>query len=173
MDGEGALCARGFCRCRQGQLDNDASALRLQVLQADLAFVLLDDAVADTQAEASSLPYRLSRIERIEGPVQVGKSGTAIFNFNIGTVTTAESPHHNAPRLNAGFDRINGIIQQVEEDLFELIFIDRNVWQIGFDVDDDTQIPGANVVLAQRQHVLDNRRKFHRLAIGGTLAGKA
>src|SRR5215472_17698826 len=130
------LCAAESClRLEHARLDRqfqyDSRSARFQISCRDLAAMLFHDPVADAQAETCTLADGLRRIERIKGSVQVSEAGAAIV----------KAKHHaigatcglNAYVLVGGaFQSVNGVVEQVQKDLFELIFVQRDRRKLRF-----------------------------------------
>src|SRR3990172_1805074 len=69
----------------EGQPDREDAPSVRRAGGVDLPAMLLDDAVADAQAEAGPLPHRLCGEERLEDPAEVffGDSGAVVLDFHL------------------------------------------------------------------------------------------
>src|SRR5581483_2976686 len=82
-------------RSRQGrQLNAEKRSTLGAILADDSAVVFLNDAVTDAQAESRSLANSLGRVERIEYPLRVPRSGSIIGELqdDAGAVLTSANP---------------------------------------------------------------------------------
>ena len=122
----------GFGDCG-GELEADAGAEGLLVAQYDFAAGFLDDAVADTEAEAGAFAHRLGGEERVEGAVQIAEAGAGIIEAEEYAVALARREYGDRA-LCAFFHRVNRVIQNIKQHLLEFVFADGNARQIRRDV---------------------------------------
>ena len=97
--------------------------------------MLLNNSVANAQSQACALAHRLGRVERVKGAVQIGESGPRVFHFQVGAVSSLQCAYSDLAWLGFALHRIDGVVEQVQQNLLELVFIDRHTRQIGLYID--------------------------------------
>src|SRR6266404_1719462 len=138
------------------QLQGNAGALWIKIGGVDLAAMLFHNAIAYAQPQTGSPSHRLGGEEWIKGPIYIAETVTVVVKQHGDTLVAAAG-------INTDFflwitvQSINGVIQQVQQDLFELVFVHGHGRQVGLNVYLDLNIMVTQVVLAQRQHVLQQR----------------
>src|SRR5689334_10745709 len=127
--------------------------MRLQVFRMDLSAVFLYDSVTDAQAQASAFANGLRGVKGVKDAIQIGKTIAIIIKakHHAAIVAACLNPY---ALFGVTFQRVNGIIQQVQQDLFELVFIQGYGWQARLNLDLYFDIVIVEMVLTQRQNVL-------------------
>ena len=130
------------------------------VRRADLAAMLLDDAVGDRQTEARSLADLLRRIERLENARQrvLGDSGPGVADGrdNAVAVLVEHRGDFDASGVARRRDRVFRVHHHVEEHLMKEQRIALDARQVLVIVSHDFDIGGAAGGRAQRQHLLQD-----------------
>src|SRR5262249_49245158 len=144
----------------------------MQIVGADVAGMLLDYPVADAEAKTSSLSRAFGSKERIENAIQVGKSRAIV----------AES-HNHLVALECGFnrdllllqiaDRVQGVVEDVQEHLLEHVLLDHYAGKISGNLCSELNSLTAEFVGAQLEHVIDHRSQRKPLSFKLGLPGKA
>ncbi len=95
----------------------------LAICERHFAARLLDDPVADAQAEPRSFSNGLRRVERIERAIQIAESSAGILDVDRDPATLTRSRNANLPRL-ADLDGVNCVVQNIEEHLLQIVVAD-------------------------------------------------
>ena len=95
----------------------------------DPAAMLLDDAVADAQAQAGPLSHRFGREERLKDPLEMlfGNADAVVLDLDFNG--SIERPRPD-PDIAPVVDRLEGIQEQVHQDLVQLARIALNLRDI-------------------------------------------
>src|SRR5580698_7826078 len=101
--------------------------MRLNVLNPDLAIMLLDDAIADAQAQARTFAHWFCGIERIQSAIQIGKSRPRVFDLENSPIATREGADGDLSELGLRLYGVDGVVHQVQKNLFELVLVHRNL----------------------------------------------
>src|SRR5215470_8957398 len=110
--------------CRQADLDG-GSPFRA-IGRTDLSAMLFNNAVADTQAEAGSLPDALGRVERIEDSAGLFDSWSIVMKFGDNRPFLRSNTYFQSPVASALKHCVKRVIDHVEEDLLELMSVSNN-----------------------------------------------
>src|SRR5205823_1390392 len=143
----------------------------MQIIGGDIAGMFLDDAVTDTEPQASALAGALGSEERIKNTVQIGKARTIV----------AES-YDNLVALDCGFDRdllllevanrIESVVENVQKYLLEQILLNHYAGKISSNVGSELNSLTAELIGAQLQHIINYGSQRKRLTLELGLAGK-
>src|SRR5271163_174906 len=113
--GRGFLFSCAFSRGWKNDF-NYASAVR-PIVGADLSAMLLDDAVANAQAEAGAFAHALSGVEGLEDAVWFLDAGPGIVEFGV-DVSVFDIDTNLQRAALAGFEHgVHGVVDDVEKDL--------------------------------------------------------
>ena len=106
--------------------------------------MFLDDADANAKTKARAFAHRLGRIERIENAIGVLESRTRVGekDDHVAAVTNCLDGEDAA---FGGFHGFQGVADDVEENLHQLISVSANAREDGFELHLDTRIPGTQV----------------------------
>ena len=151
------------------QLDGERRAAAGRALRPDPPAVLLDDAVADRQAEARALARLLRREERVEDAAQRlgAHAGAAVAERRRhGAVATPRADAQRALRRSSvGAHRLLGVDDDVQEHLLDLVRVEHRLRQRRVELQLGLDVADAQVVVAQLQHALDERVEVRRLLL--------
>src|SRR5713226_1264387 len=153
----------------RGQLNTEDGSTFLPVVGENFSAVLLNDAEANAEAQARALANRFRRIEWIENALRVLETGTGVGeqNDHVGAV---------ADRLNGqdtavgGFHGFQGVADDVEENLHQLISISANAGEDGLELQLDARRPGAQVERAELHGVVHHGVDVEERALSRYLA---
>src|SRR5262249_8607394 len=120
-DGTRRLGESHFARGRQAHFDGGAAFW--PIVGRDVAAVLLDDPVTDTQAQPGSFAHSLRRIERIKDAVGILDANSRVQELNPHLSITAVNPYADLPALSAFENRVYRIIDDVKKHLLQLMRI--------------------------------------------------
>src|SRR5882762_817556 len=157
-----------------GQADDERRTFDAGVVVAqDLATMLPHDAIADTQAQASSLPHFLGGEERLEDAIGLGNALAIITEGDL--YVGAEAGGHDLDTGGAASfpDRIVGVVHDVEKNLLQLVGVPYHLGQAFVQLLDDLDTMAVEVVGAQLHGPTQDSVELHRLALGRHLARKA
>ena len=107
----------------------------LQVFAFNRCFVLLDDAIAGAKPEPGTLSKRFGRIKGIENSRRFGDSWPGIGNFYDYSITVGPSPQDNFTTADF-LDRINSVVQHVQENLQQMVVVAYHGWKISVEIAD-------------------------------------
>src|SRR5437763_15148898 len=102
----------------QWQFNSYTSTAAFQVGGADLAAVVLHDAVADAQSQSGAFARRFGGVEGIKDAVHILEPGAGVEHAQLQLLPKTSSFDHDALLL-AELDRFDGVIQHVQQDLVE------------------------------------------------------
>src|ERR1700752_2568750 len=100
------------------QFESHASAMRVYVRSLNVATMFFDDAVTDAQPQAGAFAHGLGGIERIEGAAGVGEAGHSVFKAQYDAISAELSLYADSLLADA-FQSVDGIVEEVDEDLLE------------------------------------------------------
>jgi len=105
-----------------GQFNAKNCSTLLAVVTVNFSGMFLDNAEADAETEAGTLPDGFGRIERIKDTVRLLDAGTVVGekNDNVGTIAHGFNSKDSVVRGGQGIDRI---ADDVEKYLHQLIAI--------------------------------------------------
>jgi hypothetical protein len=92
----------------------------------------MDEPEANAESQASPFTGRLGRVKGVAGAIQVDEAGTGILNAQFDALTPPGNVDENR-FFHAFFHGVEGVIQQVEQDLLQLIGAYSYVGKIGLD----------------------------------------
>ena len=147
-------------------------------LRPDAAAVLLDDAIADGEAEAGALAGVLRGEEGIEdaadgGFVHAGAGvGERRDDGAAGAAGGGDAQGACAAFVAAGTHGLLGVDDEVEEDLQELVRVDHRVGQVGIEFLHYVDVADAQIVVAEFEHALDQGVDVRGLLSGVAAAGE-
>src|SRR4029078_6069758 len=114
---------------RQGEADDGASRVALQL---EGAAMRLDDRLAEREADAEALG--LGGDERHEGVVEElpGKAGSGVgdADFDEFRVRRLRLDGHHAARRLIVAKRVDGVLYDIDQDLFDLEEVDHDAQQV-------------------------------------------
>src|SRR5580704_10484874 len=119
-------------RLRDRKFHGDACAKGTYVFDSQSPTALFHNPVADAQAKARAFSRWLGGEKRFQRAIQIRKTWPAVFHFDH--CTRAGLVGANADALFPGetFQRVAGILEQVQQDLFDLVFMNserRKTWR--------------------------------------------
>src|SRR5579862_2027617 len=155
------------------QFDRNSRAVRHYIFYFEVPATLLDDSITNAQSESGSFARRLRRIERVESAVEIGKTRAGIFDLDDGSQAAAVGANADLLAAGGSFKRVTCVVEQVEEDLFDLVLAHCQKRQVGCDVEIDANVPDARVVFTKREHLLHDGREIDGLIAAHTLSRKA
>src|SRR5689334_8140423 len=97
----------------------------------NISAMLFDDAVADAQPEAGSLPNALGGVEGVENLLGILNTGPRIMEFGADKLVFAVDLHLQHATGAALDHRIECIVDNVEKNLFQLVWIGIGMRNIG------------------------------------------
>ena len=150
------------------QLDDEGRSLARPAFDANAPAVVVDDAVADRQAEAGPLAAFLRREERVEDAAQVlRRNADAIVDERQEDVALlgARADLQLAAAVRAQH-RVLGVGDDVEEDLLDLVRVGHRQRQVRVEVEVEVDVLDAQVVAAQLQHSLEQGVQVHQALLG-------
>src|SRR5258708_2129439 len=110
--------------------------------------MLFRDPVANAQAQSGAFANRLGGIERIKHAAGLAEAWSRIVKAHDDSSGLVD--RFNAdPLYRRPFQSIDGVVQKVQQDLLELIFVKRYGGQISFDFNLDLNVMVAQMVFAQ------------------------
>src|SRR5258708_19384224 len=124
-----------------------------KIFRMDLSAVFLHDTVTDAQTQTRAFTDRFGCVKGIKDTIHVSESIAII-------VKTQRHSAIVAAGLDAYFlagialQGIDGIIQQIQQNLLELVFIQRHMRQPRLNLYLDVYILVEQMVFAKRQYVL-------------------
>src|SRR6267143_2753464 len=157
-----------------GQADDERRTFDAGVVVAqDLATMLPHDAIADTQAQASSLPHFLGGEERIEDAIGLGNALAIITEGDLYVGAEAGGRDLDTGGAASFPDRIVGVVHDVEKNLLQLVGVPYHLGQAFVQLLDDLDTMAVEVVGAQLHGATQDSVELYRLALGRHLARKA
>src|SRR5215831_1894151 len=84
-------------RFTEGDFQGDAGASGFDVFDSKVSAAALGNSVTDAQAQSRPLSRGLGCVKGIEGTVQIGKAGTAVFHLNDSARIGAVRPDFDLP----------------------------------------------------------------------------
>ena len=115
-----------------------------------------DDSVADAQTEASALADRLGSVEGVENARRICYAGAAIRELNE-EMGAFHARFHPKIALRAFFqDGVDGVIDEVQEDLLELVGIRGRMGKIRSEIQMHAVLAHAQVIIAQGKCVFED-----------------
>src|SRR6185312_10018665 len=157
--------------CSRRQFQNNTRAAVGQIGCLDFTTVLLHDAIADAEAEPGSLAHGLGGVKGIEDAVWIAKARAIIVKVQQNTISVPQrfnADHFPGP----SFQRVNGVVEQVEQNLLELIFVESDWRKIRLYLYLQLHIMVADVILTKRQNVLQQDLEIGRFLFQVILAGE-
>src|SRR6516225_3783086 len=103
------------------QLNRDPGTIGLQVLYSKITTVLFGNPMANAESQSGALAGGLSGVESVQSAAQIGETRAAVFYFDDGLLSILESADRY-PLVGNAFQRIAGIIHDIEQDLLQFIF---------------------------------------------------
>src|SRR5262245_861344 len=135
--------------------------------------MFFDDPVTDTQTKTSAFADTLRCIERIEDSVGIFNSNAAVEELNPKLTVGIVHPHFKpAPTLTRLENRIDRVVDDVQEDLFELMRVGRDRRHLRRYIALDEDIVYPQIVIAQRQRLFHDLANVNFLLLGLPLPGK-
>ena len=110
-------------RDRDGYFEGNARAVGTAAGQRDFPAAFLRDAVANAQAQACALADGLGGVKRIERSIQICEAGPRILELDDDAPAVARGADANLA-LFAFFHRVDRIVQNVQQHLFQFVFAD-------------------------------------------------
>ncbi len=158
-------------RQKRRELDTKNSAAFLPVVAENLSTMLLNDAEANAQAQAGALPDGLGCIERIEDAMGIldPRTGVQEQDHDVATVANGFNGEHAA---FVGFHGVEGVADDIEENLHELVSVATNAGENGLELKLDARGCGAQVESAKLDGVIHDGVEIEKGAFGGHLARK-
>ena len=158
---------------RQGsrQFNAKNGAAFLAIVTVNFSAVLLDDTEADAEAEAGALADRLGGVERIKDAVRLLDAGAVVGEKNDDVGTIAHG-FDGKDTVVFGGQGIDGVADDIEKYLHELIAVAANAGQHGFKLKIDAGGAGAKIEGAKLNGVGDDSVDVEQSALRGDLAGK-
>src|ERR1035441_5448521 len=179
VDGAFVQTGRGFRgfgfdigggHCGQANFD-DGAALR-SIVRGDVPTMLLHDAVADAESESGTLAHTLGGVKGIEDALGVFDSGTVVGELSANVSTNARDTNSElagSPGLKNGIDCV---VDDVQEYLLDLMRIsDDQRWFRG-NVTLDLDVVDFEVIVAQRQGLVEDLADVDFVALWFALAGE-
>src|SRR5579864_5795626 len=134
--------------------------------------MLFDNPVADAQTEASSLAHRFCRIEGIENAVRVFNADAGIEKLDANLAIHAVNPHLQTTALAAFEDRVDSVIDDVQEHLLQLMRIGSHRRNLGRSLALEQNIVDLEVVVTQGKGLVYDLAQVDFLFLRRALPGK-
>ena len=99
-----------------------------------------DNSVANTQAKTSSLTHGFCRVERIKHARSITDARAAIGKFHKNGISLDSGAHPEVPLFTFFKDRVNGVVDQIQEHLLKLVGVGRSFWQVGRKIEMQTDL---------------------------------
>src|SRR6266853_3674441 len=167
-------CSKG---CRLGchrEADDKGRSFRVQVVVThNLSAMFTDDAIADTQAQTSTLADVLGGKERIKNTFGIDDAHTVVAKRNLDESVGAGAPDLNARGPRGFADGVISVVQDVEKHLLELVGISDDSGQGFVEAFDHLNAVTDEVVRAQVYGALQDGVELDELALRRHLTGKA
>src|SRR5437016_1531940 len=128
------LCRKG-CQDR-GQLHTEDGSAFLPVVGKNLSAMFLNDAVANAEAQTSAFADRFGRIERVENALRVLEAGTGVGEKDDDVAAIADC-FDGEDTAFGGFHGFQGVTDDVEENLHQLISFSANTKEDGLGLQPD------------------------------------
>ncbi len=152
---------------------NVAPGLASVVVTKNLAPMLLQNAVANAEAEAGAFADLFGGEERVENLIRMGDSVAVVAERNFDRVARL-GRHDLDARGTADFVHgIVGIVQNVEKDLLQLVRVAHHLGQSLVEMFHDIDAVAVEVIGPQLDRPAQNRVQLHGVALRRHLAGKA
>src|SRR5216683_1752022 len=132
-----------------------------------------DDAIADTQAQTSTLADVLGGKERIKNTFGIDDAHTVVAKRNLDESVGAGAPHLDASGPRGFADGVVSVVQDVEKHLLELVRISDDSGQGFVETFDHLNAVTDEVVRAQVYGALQDGVELDELALRWHLTGKA
>src|SRR5581483_12487493 len=101
--------------------------------------------VADTESKPGALAYGLGCVEGIEGAIHIGKTWAIVFKADDDLLILLYAIDFNFLLFKALY-RVYSVIENVQQNLFQLVFVDGRLGKIGLDVGHDFHSVALHVV---------------------------
>src|SRR5713101_2553796 len=167
-------CSKG---CRLGcdrEADDKGRSFRVKVVVThNLSAMFTDDAIANTQAQTSTLADVLGGKERIKNTFGIDDAHTVIAKRNLDESVGAGAPDLNARGPRGFADGVISVVQDVEKHLLELVGISDDSGQGFVEAFDHLNAVADEDVRAQVYGALQDGVELDELALRRHLAGKA
>ena len=165
------------CRCRRrdhGQLDAEFRPAPRLALDRDRPAVLLDDPLAEREAESRPLPARLRREEGLEDPrPDLGRNPRpGVADLEPHPVPLAVEPcrDREPARRRHGAHRVLGIHDEVHQHLVESVGIRPEDGQVLGEVEDDLHVARPQLVAEKLDRLPNHVVESDLAALGRVLA---
>src|SRR5258708_9013712 len=132
-----------------------------------------DNAVANTQSQASTFADVFGGKERIENTFGIDDADAVIAKRNLDEGAGMAAHDFNAGGATAFADGIVSVVQDVEKHLLELVGVSDDLGQGLVEAFDHVDTVTDEVVRAQVHRALQDGVELNELAVGRHLAGKA
>src|SRR5579862_4481473 len=155
---------------RQAQ-DENCSALGL-VVTCDLAAMVLHDSVDGAEAEAGAFTDGLGRVKGVKDAVRFFDAGAAVAELDDDVIALLSGGDlkQASPAL---FEGIDGVFENLDEGLEELVAIPPNLRQAGLDRSLDTDVVFVRLNFVHLHAALQKHANVNHSFFFGALLGKA
>ena len=176
--GDGRGGGVGFGRMPRGadhdrKQDRKSGAARRRVADLDFAAVFFDDAVANAEAEAGSLPYGLGGVKGIEDAMGTFHAGAAVGEFNAEAIAGDDGANPDFAFAAIFADGVYGVIENIQKNLLELVEIAGREREAGIALTMDVDAVELHVVFAKDERFFENLVELDGRALGLVLASEA
>ena len=156
-----------------GKQDRESGAARRRVTDLNFAAVFFDDAVANAEAEASSLPYGLGGVERIENAVGIFHARAAVGEFDREAIAGDGGANPDFTFTAVFADGVYGVVKDVEKNLLKLVEIAGGEREVGIEIAMDVDAVELHIVFAKDESFFENLIELDGGAFGLVLASEA
>src|SRR5579871_1171825 len=160
-------------RLDDGDFERDARTLGRQVFNFQISATALGDCVTDAQSEAGALAFRLGGIEGVEGAAEIGKTGARVIHLNEDAGAGVIGANRDLTNARRVVQRVSRIVEKIQQNLLDFIFIDGERRQIGSYVGFYLQVRRSNAVFAKGEHFLHDGSELRGSGVRRTPARKA
>src|SRR5208337_772388 len=163
-------CRLGYYR----EADDKGGSFRVQVVVTNnFAAMFVDNAIANAEAQTSTLADVFGGEERIENTFGIGDAYAVIAKRNFRKCVGAGAYDLNAGGPRGFADSVVSVVQDVEKYLLQLVGISDDQGQGLVEAFDHLNAVADEIVRAQVHGALQDGVELNRLALRRHLAGKA
>src|SRR5258708_14969360 len=134
--------------------------------------MLLNDAVANAEAQTRALADRFGGIERIENALRILKAGTGVGEKDDDVAAIADCLDGEDTAFG-GFHGLQGVADDVEENLHQLISVSANAREDRLELQLDARCPGAQIQRTKLHGIVHHGVDVQERSLGGYLASEA
>src|SRR5713226_745388 len=143
------------------QLNSETRPGRLQIAYPYGATMFADDSVTYAQAKSGALSHRLRGVERIEHAGSIFHARAAVLELHNQASINGLRADPEVAILRVFQDRIYRVVHQIQKHLLKLVRVRGGHGQIGSQIIVNANVAEAEVVIAQRQRVLQYLVELH------------